>query len=84
MLREAAGVGRLNVEVSDFAFMGGNDVKLGEHRPDPGGPVVLLRLFSIMGGTDVKRGTKQGWREARAERKRLKRERREQRHGLDR
>jgi hypothetical protein len=46
----------MNVEVSDFAFMGGNDVDLGDPRPDPGGPVLHVRLFSVMGGTDVKRG----------------------------
>lgn len=56
----------LNVEVSDFAFMGGNDVKLGEDRPDPGGPTLRLKLISIMGGSDVKRGRKL----SRAERKR--------------
>jgi hypothetical protein len=46
----------LNVEVSDFAFMGGNSVRVGDAKPDPGGPVLHLRLISIMGGTDVKRG----------------------------
>jgi hypothetical protein len=46
----------MNVEVSDFAFMGGNDVDLGDPRPDPGGPVLHVRLFSVMGGSDVKRG----------------------------
>jgi hypothetical protein len=46
----------LNVEVSEFAFMGGNSVRLGDELPDPGGPVLRLRLLSIMGGTDVKRG----------------------------
>lgn len=58
----------LNVEVSDFAFMGGNGVDIGDSRPDPGGPTLRLRLISIMGGTDVKRGRKL----SRAERKRLK------------
>jgi hypothetical protein len=48
----------LNVEVSDFAFMGGNDVQLGVERPDPEGPLLRIRLISIMGGTDVKRGRK--------------------------
>jgi hypothetical protein len=56
----------LNVEVSEFAFMGGNDVKLGNDRPDPGGPTLRLKLISIMGGSDVKRGRKL----SRAERKR--------------
>jgi Domain of unknown function (DUF1707) len=48
----------LNVELSEFAFMGGNDAKLGDELPDPGGPVLRLRLISIMGGADVKRGRK--------------------------
>jgi hypothetical protein len=48
----------LNVEVSEFAFMGGNDIDLGNERPDPGGPVLRLKVLSIMGGTDVKRGRK--------------------------
>jgi hypothetical protein len=48
----------LNVELSEFAFMGGNDAKLGNELPDPGGPVLRLRLISIMGGADVKRGRK--------------------------
>jgi hypothetical protein len=53
----------LNVEVSEFAFMGGNSVKLGDELPDPGGPVLRLRLVSIMGGSDVKRGRKLSRRE---------------------
>jgi hypothetical protein len=48
----------LNVELSEFAFMGGNSSTLGTERPDPGGPVLHLRVISIMGGTDVKRGRK--------------------------
>jgi hypothetical protein len=56
----------LDVEVSEFAFMGGNDVKLGRGRPAPGGPTVRLRLVSIMGGSDVKRGRKLSRRERRA------------------
>jgi hypothetical protein len=48
----------LNVELSDFAFMGGNESSLGDERPDPGGPTLRLRLISIMGGSDVKRGRK--------------------------
>ena len=48
----------LNVEFTDFAFMGGNGSDLGDERPDPGGPTLRLRVISIMGGTDVKRGRK--------------------------
>jgi hypothetical protein len=58
----------LNVDVSDFAFMGGNHVDIGEGRPDPGGPVLHIRLISIMGGTDVRRGRKR----SRAERRRAR------------
>lgn len=50
----------LNVEVSETAIMGGNTVKLGDATPNPGGPVLHLRLFSLMGGTDVKRGRRAG------------------------
>jgi hypothetical protein len=49
----------MNVEVSQFAFMGGNDVDVADPLPDPGGPVLHVRLISLMGGTDVKRGRKQ-------------------------
>jgi hypothetical protein len=62
----------LNVEVSDFALMGGNTVHIGDPRPDPGGPVLRLRLISIMGGTDVKRGPRKSRAERRAERERRK------------
>jgi hypothetical protein len=48
----------LNVELTDFAFMGGNSSDLGTERPDPGGPTLRLKLISIMGGIDVKRGRK--------------------------
>jgi hypothetical protein len=58
----------LNVEVTDIAFMGGNDVSLGNPAPTPGGPTLRLRLISIMGGTDVKRGRKLSRRERRAQR----------------
>jgi hypothetical protein len=48
----------LNVELTDFAFMGGNGSDLGNETPDPGGPTLRLKVISIMGGTDVKRGRK--------------------------
>jgi hypothetical protein len=59
----------LNVEVSDVAFMGGNDIALGNPRPTPGGPTLRLKLVSIMGGTDVKRGRKLSRAERRAQRR---------------
>ncbi len=67
----------LNVEVSQFAFMGGNSVELGPSHPDPGGPVVRIRILSIMGGSDVRRGR----RLTRAERRQERLERRARRHG---
>jgi hypothetical protein len=59
----------LNVEVSQFALIGGNGVELGAAHPDPGGPVVRIRLLSIMGGTDVKRGRRLTRAERRAQRR---------------
>jgi DUF1707 SHOCT-like domain len=56
----------LNVEVSEFSLMGGNDIDLGVPQPDPGGPVLAIRIVSIMGGTDIRRGR----RKSRAERRR--------------
>ena len=67
----------MNVAVSDLGFMGGNDVRIGPGRPDPGGPTLHLHLVSIMGGTTVKRGPKR----TRRERKELKRREREEREG---
>jgi hypothetical protein len=58
----------VNVTVSDFALMGGNDAKIGEHTPDPGGPTIHINMISIMGGSSVRRGRKL----SRAERKALK------------
>ena len=46
--------------------MGGNGVDVGDPSPDPGGPVLRLKLISIMGGTDVKRGRKRSRKERRA------------------
>jgi hypothetical protein len=60
----------LNVEVSNFALMGGNGTDIGDERPDPGGPTLRLRLISIMGGSDVKRGRKL----SRAEKRELRRQ----------
>jgi len=67
----------INVEVSEFAFMGGNTVQAGASGHIPGAPTVRLRLHSIMGGADVKRGPKL----SRAERRALKRERRQKHLG---
>lgn len=60
----------VNVEVSEFAFMGGNSIKLGEQPHRPGAPTIRIRLFSLMGGTDVTRGRRKSRAERRAERER--------------
>ena len=60
----------LNVEVSEFAFMGGNDISRGSSRPGDG-PLLRLKMISIMGGSSLRRGR----RKSRAER-RLEREQR--------
>jgi hypothetical protein len=48
----------VEVEVSNVAIMGGNDIQLGDEVVRPGGPVIRIRLVSIMGGSGVKRGRK--------------------------
>ncbi len=68
----------MNVKISDFALMGGNEAKIGDHTPDPGGPVVHIRLISIMGGSEVKRGRKLSRKERKAK-KLAEREERERR-----
>lgn len=55
----------LNVEVSETSILGGNEVAIGAEQPDPGGPVVHLRLVSILGGSEVRRGRKLTRRERR-------------------
>jgi len=59
----------LNVELSELAILGGNEIVLGDERPDPGGPTVHLRIVSILGGAEVRRGPKL----TRKERKQLRR-----------
>ena len=47
--------GGVHVELTGFAFMGGNDLRLDDTpRPAPTAPVVRVRAYSIMGGADVK------------------------------
>jgi len=58
----------VEVHVSNFAFMGGNGVELGDEVAPAGAPVIRIRLVSIMGGSDVQRGRKL----SREERKREK------------
>ncbi|MFA4928689.1 MAG: DUF1707 domain-containing protein [Patulibacter sp.] len=56
----------MNVKISDFALMGGNEAKIGDPTPDPGGPVVHIRLISLMGGSTVVRGRKLSRKERKA------------------
>ena len=62
----------LDVEVSEFAFMGGNDVSHGEARPRAGGPLLRLKMISIMGGSSLRRGRRKSRAERRLERERRK------------
>ncbi len=48
----------VDVQVSNFALMGGNDAKLGDEVAPPGAPTIHIRLVSIMGGSEVVRGRK--------------------------
>ena len=48
----------VDVQVSNFALMGGHEVKLGDEIPPPGAPRIQIRLISIMGGAEVARGRK--------------------------
>lgn len=68
----------MNAKVSDFALMGGNEAKIGDPTPDPGGPVVHIRLISIMGGSTVVRGRKLTRKERKA--KKLAEREERQRH----
>jgi hypothetical protein len=64
----------MNVEVSQLALLGGNGVDVGDEHPDPGGPVVHIKLVSILGGAEIRRGRKLT-RGERREQQRLERER---------
>jgi Domain of unknown function (DUF1707) len=48
----------VEVQVTNFALMGGNGVKLGDEMTPAGGPIIRIRLVSIMGATGVLRGRK--------------------------
>jgi hypothetical protein len=63
----------VEVHVSDFGLLGGNDVQLGDQEAPPGAPQIHLRLVSVLGGSSVERGRKLSRREkklAKAEQKR--------------
>jgi len=55
----------VNVQISEFALMGGNDVQVGEEVTPPGGPTIHLRIVAVMGGSSVRRGRKLSRRERR-------------------
>jgi hypothetical protein len=67
----------VDVQVSDFALLGGNDVRLGERAAPPGAPTLHIRLVSILGGCGVARGRKRTWAERRRERQLRKARRRD-------
>jgi hypothetical protein len=46
----------VHVELSSFALLGGDDLKVDRPEPPPGAPVVHVKSISILGGTDVKSG----------------------------
>ncbi len=58
----------LNVEVSEFSLLGGNEIEIGEAHPDPGGPTLRLHFVSILGGASLRRGRSQGHHRHRAPR----------------
>lgn len=66
----------VNVQVSEFALMGGNDVSIGEAAAPAGGPTIRIRLVAIMGGSEVRRGRKLSRAERKRERELRKAERR--------
>ena len=67
----------VDVQVSNFALMGGNDVTLGDEVAPPGAPRIHIRLVSIMGGSDVARGRKPTKEERRQQRELRKAQRRD-------
>jgi hypothetical protein len=67
----------VDVQVSNFALMGGNDVKLGDELAPPGAPRIHIRLVSIMGGSGVARGRKPTKEERQRERDLRKAQRRD-------
>jgi hypothetical protein len=44
----------VHVELSSFAFLGGDDLRVEHAEPPPGAPTIHVRAFSFLGGTDVK------------------------------
>ena len=67
----------VDVQVSNFALMGGNEAQLGSEVPPAGAPSIRIRLVSIMGGSEVKRGRKLSREERKRQRELRKARRRE-------
>jgi hypothetical protein len=44
----------VQVELSSFALLGGDELKLERPEPPPGAPVVRVHAWSLLGGTDVR------------------------------
>jgi hypothetical protein len=44
----------VHVELSSFALLGADDLKLDRPEPPPGAPIVHVKSVSILGGSDVK------------------------------
>jgi hypothetical protein len=65
----------VNVQVSEFALMGGNDVKAGDEITPAGGPTIHIRMVAVMGGSSLRRGRKLSRRERRELKEAEKRER---------
>jgi len=43
----------VEVEISGFSFMGGNEDRGEAHQPRPGAPVIHIRSFNLMGGNTI-------------------------------
>jgi hypothetical protein len=49
----------LNVQISDLAVLGTNEIDIGDEQPDPGGPIVHLHLLAVLGSIEVRRESAQ-------------------------
>jgi hypothetical protein len=65
----------VNVQVSEFALMGGNDVQIGDEIAPAGGPTIHIRMVAVMGGSSLRRGRKLSRRERRELKEAERRER---------
>jgi hypothetical protein len=65
----------VDLHVSDFALMGGNDAQVGDETPAGGAPEIHVRLVSVLGGSSVRRGRRLSRRERREFKEAEKRQR---------